>query len=58
MNWNKAEKIMNVLAIIAIIIAVVWLIFMSIALFNMIEDHNCYIDGYQSQKCQKYIRNK
>ena len=58
MNWNKAEKIMNVLAIIAIIIAIVWLIFMSIALFNMIEDHNCYIDGYQSQKCQKYIQNK
>lgn len=58
MNWNKAEKIMNVLGIIAIIISSAWLIFMSIALFNMIEDHNCYIDGYQSQKCQKYIQNK
>lgn len=58
MNWNKAGKIMNILAIIAIIIATAWLIFMSIALFNMIEDHNCYIDGYQSQKCQKYIQNK
>ncbi len=58
MNWDKAEKIMNIIGIVAIVISTIWLTFMVIAMYNMIEDHNCYLDGYQAPRCQKYIKNK
>ena len=49
------EKILHILAIICGIVVIGFIIFMIIAYLNMIDDHNCWIDGYTGEHCQKYI---
>lgn len=53
---EKCEKILNTLAIIAIIIFFAFCIFMYFEITDMITDHECFVDGhYDTPKCQKYI---
>lgn len=50
------EKILHILAIICAIVVIGFIIFMVIAYLNMMDDHYCWMDGYQGEHCQKYIR--
>lgn len=54
--WNKIEKIVNSIAIVVLIVVSIVLIFFIKEIGGMIEDHNCYIDGYTAERCQKYVR--
>ena len=54
--WNKIEKIVNSIAIVVLIVVSIILIFFIKEIGGMIEDHNCYIDGYTAERCQKYAR--
>lgn len=40
------EKTLHILAIICAIVVIGFIVFMVIAYLNMIDDHNCWIDGY------------
>ena len=51
-----SDKIFNTLSIIFIIIFICIMVMLSIAIKNMIDDHNCWEDNYQEPQCQKYIR--
>lgn len=55
---EKFEKFLNVLTCIVLVMVAIWLIFMSVAAYNMIQDHKCWVDGYTSQRCQKYIQSR
>lgn len=50
------EKILHILAIICAIVVISFIVFVVIAYLNMMDDHYCWIDGYQGEHCQKYIR--
>ncbi len=52
----KKDTVLKILAIICGILFIAGIIWLIIAFNNMIDDHNCWIDGYQGEHCQKYIR--
>lgn len=53
---GKKEKtlwfIINVMICIILLIAFVFIWLVN----GMIDDHNCWLDSYQTEHCQKYIR--
>jgi len=56
MSDDKIEKIINIISIIIMIFTIVWITFISILICNMIKDHKCWLDGYNTEYCQKYVR--
>lgn len=55
---EKADKILNIAAIITIILFISFIIFFIIAFKEMLNDHRCYNlplnEFYQDKKCEKY----
>jgi len=49
------EKVLNILGIICLIVFILFVAWMIIAYLGMMDDHQCWIDGYQTEHCRKYI---
>lgn len=53
---KKTEKyFLRIMNIIIVVIILMILLFIW-QIIGMFDDHQCWIDGYQSEHCQKYIR--
>lgn len=50
---EKTDTILCVVLVIVTIITVITIVYHTI---GMIDDHNCYMDGYRAPHCRKYIR--
>lgn len=59
---EKADKILNIAAIITIILFITFILFFIIAFKEMLNDHRCYNlplnEFFQDEKCSKYWRYK
>lgn len=53
---DKENKALYIIMYVMLGLIAIGFIIFAIQVWGMIDDHNCWLDGYYSEHCQQYVR--